>query len=441
VGLHPYQRIAVDHLHRNPRAGLFLDMGLGKTAITLSALTPEHLPALVVAPKRVAEHVWPVEAAKWRPDLSMSLAAGPPAQRAAALTTRADVAVLGRDNLGDAERIARRFKTVVWDELSGYKGRGVRWKQARRISKDREHVWGLTGTPAPNGLLDLWAQLYLLDQGARLGSGITGYRERYFRPGYRLPNGIITEWILREGADKRIYGLIEDICLSMVGEGRIQLPSVTYNIVAVPLPGPVMKVYKTFLEDLVADMEVLGGEIHSADNAAILTAKLSQITAGFCYVDEADVRGGAFDWLHDEKINAVKEIVEGTGSPVLVFYRFLPERDRLHKELPGAQLIDDEGAIERWNQGQVPVLLAHPASAGHGLNLQYGGHTIVWPSLPWDLELWQQGNGRLLRQGQEHPVVIHTLESPGTVDPRISRRLQGKADVQTALRDHLESLL
>jgi len=224
--LHDYQRTAVDHLLRNPRAGLFLDMGLGKTAVALTALTPAHLPALVTAPKRVTEHVWPVEARLWRPDLRVDIAAGSPAQRETALTSGADVVVIGRDNLSGAVHHAHRFRSFVIDELSGFKSRtSKRWKAARSITDPRggrrmPHVWGLTGTPSPNGLLDLWAELNLLDGGQRLGTTITSYRSRYFMPGRQLPSGIITEWVLRPGADKKIHALIEDICLSMGTDGH-----------------------------------------------------------------------------------------------------------------------------------------------------------------------------------------------------------------------------
>jgi SNF2 family DNA or RNA helicase len=453
LNLHGYQEVAVDHLHRNPRAALFLEMGLGKTAITLRALTPEHLPCLVTAPKRVTENVWATEAALWRPDLNMSIAAGTPAQRHKALTSGADIVVISRDNLADAVPFASWFNTFVLDELSGFKTRGTaRWKTARKIcgigfkknagGPTMKHVWGLTGTPAPNGLMDLWAQTFLLDGGERLGRNLTGFRERYFIAGARLANGIITEWILRDEADKHIHTLLEDICLSMDGDGRIQLPPVTYNTVAVPLAPAVRKVYKTFKDELVADMTVLGGEVHTAGNAAVLSGKLSQITAGFTYVDDADLHDYAYDTLHKEKVNAIKEIVEGTGSPVLVFYRFRAERDLISGTLPGlVHSIDEPRVVERWNRGELPVLLAHPASAGHGLNLQRGGHTIVWASLSWNLEEFLQGNGRIARQGQPHPVVIHMLVSPDTVDEAIRRRLVEKTSVQAALLEHLESVL
>lgn len=442
--LWPYQDVAVDHLSRNPQAGLFLDMGLGKTASALSALTDSHLPVLVTAPKRVAEMVWQEERDKWRPDLSLQVAAGSRAQRAEAIRSGADIVVIGRDNLRDLPGMrVPPWKTLVLDELSGFKSRAsVRWKTAKKVIAENRipHVWGLTGTPAPNGLLDLWSQIYLLDGGKRLGTSITGFRSRYFIPTKQVRN-IVVEWTLRPGAEQRIYELIEDICLSMAADGRIELPPVTYNTISVEMPLTVRKAYRDMKNTLVADLGLLG-EIHSAANAAVMTDKLSQITAGFMYVDDADIRGRKYDILHKEKIHAVCEVVEGTGSPVLVFYRYQAEKAMLTEAMPDLiRSIDEPGVIARWNTGRVPVLLAHPQSAGHGLNLQHGGHTIVWSTAPWSLEEWEQGNARLARQGQEHPVVIHTVNVPRTIDGAIMTRLKLKTSVQDALNSHLESPL
>lgn len=417
-------------------------IGLGKTAVALSALEPRHLPALVVAPKRVAENVWHVERDLWRMDLDLRVAAGTHAQRAEVLVSGADVIVIGRDNLSDVQT---SFRTLILDELSSFKNRAsVRWREARRLIKKSgsPHVWGLTGTPAPNGLLDLWAQIYLLDGGARLGTRLTDYRGRYFVPGGQLPSGVITSWIPRPETDKHVHRSLEDLCLYMESDGRVSLPPLTYNDVAVQLPDPVQKVYRDFKDTLVADLrDVFGGEIHTAANAAVLTSKLSQISAGFVYVDDADIRGGGHTRLHQAKLNTVQEIIDGTGSPVLVFYRFQAELEMLQEVLPQARTIDEPNVISDWNSGEVPVMLAHPASAGHGLNLQHGGHTQIWTTLPWELELWEQGVRRTYRQGQQHPVVVHILMAERTVDHLIRRRLEGKAMTQDALLDHLRSPL
>lgn len=446
--LHDYQEVAVDFIRTRKRAGLLLDMGLGKTAVTLRALQPESLPALVTAPKRVAEEVWPVEVPKWRPDLRIVVAAGTPAQRAKALLAaregRADIVVIGRDNLADAVEVAGDYKTFVMDELSSFKTRAsIRWKMAKKICKDMEYVWGLTGTPTTDGaMLDLWAPMYLLDSGDSLGSTLGGYRERYFTPGRQLPNGVVIEYNLRPGAAQRINVLLEKTCLSMSTDGRVDLPPTSFNDVMVPLLPAVRKLYKQLKNDLVADADILGGETISAANAAVLTGKLSQITAGFVYVDDADLRGGQYKMLHKEKVTALKEIIDGTGSPVLVAYRFQAELELLKQGLgPMAHTLDEPGIVADWNSGKIPVLLAHPASAGHGLNLQFGGHTMVWATPTWSLEEYMQMNKRLARQGQKHPVVIHHLVSPRTVDPLILLALKDKKSVQDAVMNHLESPL
>lgn len=425
--LHPYQEDAVKFLLDHPRAGLFLDMGLGKSAITLSSIRPEHLPVLIVAPKRVAEHVWPAEQELWRPDLRLIVAAGPKMRRVTRLHMGADltdITVISRDNLSDA--IGGPWRTVVFDESSSFKNRSTqRWKAARKLAKTAANVVLLTGTPSPNGLLDLWAQLALLDGGERLGKTLGGYRERYFTPTVYIQNRPV-KWEPRPGAAERIHALLGDICLSM--ESRLDLPPVTHNRIPVPLSSTLMAEYAKLKKDLVAHLE---GETVVAANAAVATGKLSQLTAGFIYPHPDDLLGYTTD-LHTEKTAALQEVLDGTGSPVLVFYRFKHELTRLRK-LDGAVSIDEPGAIDRWNAGKIRLLLAHPASAGHGLNLQHGGHTIVWTTPTWNAEEYAQANARLNRQGQTHPVVIHHLVCPGTVDDAVLDRLDGKLSVQEAL--------
>lgn len=433
--LHEYQELARDFSRGVDRSGLFLDMGLGKTAISLSALEERHLPALVVAPKRVAEHVWPTERKLWRPDLDLSLVAGEPAQRQAALATSADLTVISRDNLKDIAK--PRYRTIILDELSSFKARSSgRWKFARKLTSKAEHVWGLTGTPAPNGYLDLWAQVFLLDHGQRLGTSSVGYRNRYFMSHAQLPNGVQIDWRPREGAEDKIKSLIEDICLYMSADDELDLPPVVENDIYVELPGNVRKMYQTLKEDLVLDLELIGDEIYSASNAAVLSNKLTQMTAGFIFSDEQD---GSYTTLHSKKLEALQEVRDGTGDNLLVFYWYVPEAERIRQAFPEARMLDDPGAIDDWSDGKVPMLLAHPASAAHGLNLQYGGHTAVWSSLTWDLELYLQANKRLARQGQEHPVIIHRLICEGTVDQRIATRLEAKEFTQYGLLDHLRS--
>lgn len=439
--LHSYQEQAISHLHAHRRAALFLDMGLGKTASVLCALTSEHLPALVVAPARVATETWPEEHLIWRPDLSLQVAHGSPRQRSDALdaSTLPDVTVISRNSLRDAVSRADRYRTLVIDESSGFKDKmSQRWKAANKIGRRVEHVWELTGTPSPNGYMDLWAQIALLDGGQRLGKTLGAYRERYFKPGFTLPNGVVTEWLLRPGAQARINELIGDICMSMGTEGRIDLPPTTFNIVRTPLPAQARKVYKAMKDDFIV-MKDLIGDVHTAANAAVMTSKLSQITAGFLYPDDdGNPRGpNDFNWIHDTKLNALEEIIEGTGSPVLVFYNFQAELAKIQRRFKVRQ-VNEPGAVKDWNEGKIPVMVAHPASAGHGLNLQRGGHTAVWTTPTWNLELWEQANKRLSRQGQQHPVMIHVLQAPHTVDEAIWARLADKKSIQQALTEYLD---
>jgi SNF2 family DNA or RNA helicase len=442
--LHDYQKVAVEFLQGRDSAGLFLDMGLGKTAVTLCALEPRHLPALVVAPKRVAEEVWHVERDLWRPDLSLGRAVGGPAYRQGVLEAGYDITVISRDNLGDVRRMRTPapFRTIILDELSSYKNRSSnRWKAAWQIvGRDTvQVVWGLTGTPIPNGYMNLFPQIGLLDGGERLGQSITRFRKTYFNETHQLANGH-RMYEIKPGADKEIRALIEDICLSMETDGRIELPPLTINPVAVELPPVAARAYNDLRKTLVADLTEIYGEVHSASSEAVLTNKLTQITAGFIYSDDADINDGAYTPLHTEKLKALEEIVESAqGSGVLVFYRYVPEREMILQAISSARTIDEPHVIEQWNRGEVPVLVAHPASAGHGLNLQHGGHTQVWTSLDWDLELWEQGIKRTHRQGQKHPVVVHMLLANRTVDHRARKRLVEKADVQDELLDYLEA--
>jgi len=417
-----------------------------KTAVVLSALEPRHLPALVIAPKRVAEQVWHIEKDLWRPDLVLHRVVGSPEQRQALLDEPGDVHVISRDNISSV-RPHHRFRTLIIDELSGYRSRNVRWKATRQLARRTsvKHVWGLTGTPAPNGYMGLWAQVGMLDNGERLGKSIGPYRARYFHVERQLPTGHLL-YGLNPGAEDEIKRLIEDICLSMESDGRVELPEFTVNPVAVELPSAVKKVYNDLATTQVADCEaIFGGEIHSAANAAALSDKLAQVTAGFLYVDDAAYRPELerrYTPLHTEKIKAVEEIINSTGgSGVLVFYRYRAELEMLQTAISAAIHIDEPAAIERWNRGEVPVLLAHPASAGHGLNLQHGGHTIVWTSPTWDLELWDQANKRLHRSGQQHPVVAHVLLANGSIDHLAKKRVTEKAEVQNDLLDYLRSPL
>ena len=444
--LHKYQEDAVKFLQEAPGGrGLFLDMGLGKTAITLFALTTEHLPALVIAPKRVAMNVWGEEAKKWRPDLKVVQCTGSPRARRDGLeNTEGDLYVISRDVQADAEAYAAdgRFRTLILDELSGYKNKSSkRWKSANRIRKNVVNCWGLTGTPTPNGLVDLWAQVAILDRGVTLGRSLAAFRERWFEAETIGWKGYVTKWKPLPGAEVRVFDMISHFCMSMKTDGKIDLPPVIENDVIVELPANARRAYQQMRKDLV--VEVYAGKLHSAATAAVMTGKLSQISAGFIYPDVDDYLAGAeITKLHNEKAKAVLEIYEGTGSPLLVFYRFKAELEELKATLPAGVLhtSDEKGVFDAWNAGEIPVLAAHPASIGHGLNLQHGGHTIVWTTLPWSTEEWEQANKRLSRQGQKHRVTIHKVMARNTIDSIIDSRLKGKETAQDALMSYLQDI-
>lgn len=435
--LHDYQKDAVQHLHANPRAGLFLVPGLGKTAITLSALTEVHLPVLVIAPKRVTEETWPEEIAKWRPDLTYSLVRGNPEQRKQRLQEDTDIHLITRDTFGGdlVSRKKPKYKTVIIDELSGFKNRASqRWKHANRLVKEMPYVWGLTGTPTPNSLLDLWPQIYLLDRGARLGRTITSYRTNYFAPGMRLPNGIIASWTLRPKADIVIQNLVKDLCIS-IDQSHATYPVKNDVYHYFDLPANTARVYDQMNREFVVEM---GDTLASVEHAASKTNKLSQIAAGFMYhsgligaeeSDEAEITHH-----HMLRMDVVKEILEDAqGAPALIFYRFQEDKRRL-LHLDGAVDVKTPHSVERWNKGNIPILLAHPASAGHGLNLQKGGSLMIWYSMDWSSEYYTQGVGRLVRQGQPSPAVaVHHIVARDTVDEEVLGVVQGRISRQDAL--------
>lgn len=440
--LHDYQRDAVEHLHAHPHAGLFLVPGLGKTAITLSALTEVHLPALVVAPKRVIEETWPTEIGIWRPDLTYSLIRGDADERQARLKDDTDIHLITRDTLAKdiGARRKPRYKTVVLDELSGFKSRqSQRWRAANRLVKDVPYVWGLTGTPTPNSLLDLWPQMFLLDRGARLERTITAYRTKYFAPGGRLPNGIITGWTLRPGAEQVIHNLVSDICLS-IDRSNVAYPVQNNVYHRFALDKKTRAAYDKMNQTFVAEV---AGELVSVEHAAAKTNKLSQIASGFMYhsglvgaeeTDQAEVTQH-----HTDKLEIVKEILEDAqGAPAMIFYRFDEDRRRL-LTLEGAVDIKTPNVVDRWNRGNIPILIAHPASAGHGLNLQKGGSLMIWYGMTWSSEEYVQGVGRLVRQGQPSPAVaVHHIIAEDTVDEQVLDVIQGRISRQDALLKILE---
>ena len=389
---------------------------------------------LVIAPKRVAEDTWTTECAKWEHlrHLRVSKVLGTEKQRKAALREDADLYVINRENvvwLVAQYQGAWPYDMVIIDELSSFKSaKAARFKALRQVRPMTERVVGLTGTPAPNGLIDLWPQLYLLDMGERLEKTIMAYRSKYFRPG-RTNGQVVFDYKLNAGSDEMIYKKISDICISMKAKDYLSLPDLIEVPQDIHLPPAKKKQYDEFEKEQVLSLQD-EGDI-SAVSAAALSNKLSQYANGAIYDEDKQVHE-----LHDVKLDALEEIVEAAnGQPVLVFYAFKHDSARILKRLKGygAKQIDGAEDIAAWNRGEIPVMLAHPASAGHGLNLQKGGHIMVWFSLPWSLELYMQANARLHRQGQSQPVRSYKLIAKGTIDEDIAAALDKKSDKQEAL--------
>lgn len=393
----------------------------------------------MVAPKRVAELVWPQEAARWRPDLKLSLAVGTPAQREIAVGNKADITVIGRDNipwlLDLSARVRPKYRSIILDESQSFKTKSsARWRAARKLTMKADYVRLLTGTPAGNGLMDLWAQAYLIDGGERLGGTLTGFRQRYFYPALILDNGVVAKWEIKPGAEKAIYKKLADLCLHIPITG-LDLPEQTVNVVPIDMPPKAWQIYNQLKDDMVADLDMLGGpQALTVPSAGVLSGKLSQITAGEVYGEKPD---DPRTFIHSGKLDQMEDIVWSTEGGILAFYRFQFQLEAILKRFPEAVPVTKKGAVEAWNEGKVPILVAHPASAGHGLNLQYGGHTIVWAGLSWSSEEWLQGNARLLRHGQKNNVMVHVLSVPGSIDVHQLAALQGKVTVQQALLDAL----
>lgn len=443
---HNYQEYATNKILELPKVGLFLDMGLGKTVISLTAiniLVFDHFEiskVLVIAPKRVAEDTWSRETEKWDhlKHLRISKVLGTQKQRIEALEAKADIYVINRENvkwLVDYYRQRKLwpFDMLVIDELSSFKSnKSQRFKALKVITPLLKRVVGLTGTPTPNGYLDLWPQMYLLDRGERLGKTITGYRERYFYPGKRNGYTVFT-WDLKPGADEVIQKRISDICVSMKAEDYLDLPERINNNVYVKMDRKARELYENLERDLILQVD---DEQITALTAAALNQKLLQMANGSVYNADAGVTH-----IHDGKLEALEEILEFNQEPVLVFYNFKHDYNRLmehFKDLEPRTLETSED-IKEWNEGEIRLLLAHPASVGHGLNIQAGGHIIVWFGLTYSLELYQQANARLDRQGQTKNVIVHHLITEGTVDEDVMKAIERKETGQEALLEAVKA--
>lgn len=444
---HDYQDFAIEKIMLSPKCGLFLDMGMGKTVTTLTAIAElmynklEVSKVLVVAPLRVAEDTWSREAEKWSHTtfLQVSKVLGTLKQRESALNQKADIYVINRENLVwlvDYIGKSWDFDMVVVDEFSSFKNsKSQRFKALRKVLPKIKRLVGLTGTPAPNTLLDLWPQIYLLDRGERLGKTKRAYLERYFTAGAR--NGhVIFDWKLRDGAEELIHHKISDICVSMKAEDWLDMPKRIDNTVAVTLPSKARAQYKELEKELLLEFE--NSDV-VADSAAVLSNKLLQIANGAIYDENQD-----YQEIHNKKLEALADIIEeSNGQPVLVFYSYKHDEKRLLKHLKKyrPEKLTDSKSIKKWNAGKTSVLLAHPASAGHGLNLQDGGHIVVWFGLTWSLELYQQANARLFRQGQRESVIIHHIVAKNTLDEKVITALSSKKVGQDALLEAVKARL
>lgn len=433
---HPYQEYAIKRILDTPRVGLFLDMGLGKTVSALTAVDKlindrfEVRRVLVIAPLRVAKLTWAAEVDKWdHLELKVVKVLGTESKRLRALTENADIYVINRENvpwLVDLSKGKRwPFDMVIIDESSSFKNpRSLRFRALRKVLPQIKRMVLLTGTPSPRSLMDLWPQLYLLDRGERLGRTLTAYRSAYFRPG--KSNGFtIFEWLPNKDAEEKIYKAIGDICVSMSAADWLNIPDKVDNVIEVELPPKARKAYDTLKRDYAITIQQ---DDITAVNAAVLTGKLLQVANGALYHEDK-----TYTEIHNAKIEALKEIAESATTPVIVFYWLKSDLERLKREFPNSRTLEDEKDLIEWNNGKIDLLLLHPSSAGHGLNLQAGGHTIVWFGLTWSLELYQQANARLHRQGQRSSVIVHHILAKDTMDERVLNALQKKRMGQDSL--------
>lgn len=437
---HEYQKYATEFVIQNPVSALFLDCGLGKTVITLTALWELLLDyfevnrVLVIAPLRVARDTWIGEYGKWQhlDGIVISRVLGSEKERRAALEQRANVYVINRENVEWlVEEFKWNFDMVVIDELSSFKShRAKRFKALRKVRPQVARIIGLTGTPASNGLLDLWAEIGIMDMGQRLGRFIGAYREQFFLPDKRSRE-MVYSYKPKEEAEKKIYELISDIAISMKAIDYLEMPECIYNRIEVPLNTKEMNLYSKLEKDLLLPFE--DGDV-DAGNAAGLSNKLLQMANGAVYDENNEVKH-----IHDRKLDTLEDLLEAAnGKPVLVAYWYKHDKVRILKRFTAVEL-DTAESFQDWNEGKIPLALIHPASAGHGLNLQAGGSTLVWFGLTWSLELYQQTNARIWRQGQQETVVIHHLIAKDTLDEKVKKALEMKDCSQSALVDAVKA--
>ena len=443
---HDYQAYAVEYIEEHPAAAVLLDMGLGKTVITLTAIVNLLFDSfqahriLVIAPLRVARDTWPAEIQKWDhlQGLTWSVIIGTQQERMSALQKQADIYLINRENvqwLIEKSGMPFDFDMGVVDELSSFKSwQAKRFKSLMKVRPMVRRIVGLTGTPSSNGLMDLWAEFRILDLGKRLGRFITHYRDAFFLPDKRNQQQVFT-YKPRPGAEEEIYRRISDMTISMRATDHLKMPERVQNRVVVRMDDREREIYDRMKADLI--VQIKGQEI-DAVNAAALSGKLCQMANGASYTEDHSVVQ-----IHDQKLDALEDLIEGAnGKPLLVAFWFKHDLARIQKRFPEAREIRTSKDILDWNAGNTPVALIHPASAGHGLNLQAGGNTLVWFGLTWSLELYQQTNARLWRQGQTAgTVIIHHIITEGTIDERIMDALQRKDKTQSALIDAVKAQL
>ena len=441
---HEYQEYATKFIEENEESAVFLECGLGKSVITLTAIKNlmargEVSRVLVVAPLRVGKTTWPEEIGKWDhlAGLTYAVAIGSVAERLNALKAKADITIINRENvewLIDKSGMPFDYDMLVIDELSSFKSfKAKRFKALLKVRPQITRVVGLTGTPSSNGLMDLWAEFRLLDLGERLGRYITRYRLAYFTPDKRNAQ-VVFSYKPLPGAEERIYDKIDDITISMRASDYLKLPSLVMNTVVVEMGDKEKDIYDNLCDDMVVS---LGESEIDAVNAASLSNKLLQMANGAVYGEEQSVHH-----IHDEKLNALEDLIESAnGKPVLVAYWFKHDLARIKAKFPFVREIKTDADIRAWNRGEIEVGVIHPASAGHGLNLQTGGSTLIWFGLTWSLELYQQTNARLYRQGQKNTVVIHHIVTKGTIDERVLKALEKKEKTQNSLIDAVKAEL
>lgn len=442
---HEYQKIAIQRIIDHTHYGLLLDMGLGKTVSTLIAIEQlmydqfDIKKVLLIAPKKVAESTWMQEANKWKETSCLKIASvlGSEKDRIKALQSDSDIYVMNRENVQWLYEYYRKkksfpFDMLVIDESSSFKNpQAKRFKAMRKMRPLFNRIVILTGTPAPNTLMDVWAQMYLLDGGDRLGKTITEYRNRYFTPD-KTNEHIVYSYRLLPGGDTAIFGKMQDICMSLKAKDYLTLPERIENVITVEMNPKEWALYKEMERDHV--LSLVDEDDVSALNAASLAGKLLQLANGAIYTDE-----GETIIVHNEKVERLKELVEtNEGKPMLVFYNFKHDLQAIKDAFPKAVELKTDDDVAEWNNGNIQMLLAHPASAGYGLNLQAGGNIIVWYGLTWSLEQYQQANARLHRQGQTQPVIIHHLVTKGTMDEQVMKALERKEVGQDALLEAIK---